>query len=94
MAHWRDHGIGNMAGSDDRPFGEWTLLEQLASAAEGKVYGMSPDDLAQAAFDEIQRLRAIIDRDIETLTIIAGDADRLIALHAATRLSNIGAETK
>lgn len=29
MAHWRDGGIGNMAGSDDRPLSEWTLLEKL-----------------------------------------------------------------
>jgi hypothetical protein len=29
MAHWRDGGIGNMPGSDDRPIEEWTLLERL-----------------------------------------------------------------
>lgn len=57
MAHWRDGGIGNVAGSDDRPVKEWTLLERLASAASGKVSGLSNDNLAQAAFDEIVRLR-------------------------------------
>lgn len=46
------------------------------------------------ALAEIRRLQAIIDRDIETLNMIAGSADRLIALHAATRLTNIGAETE
>lgn len=46
-----------MAGSDDRPFAEWTLLERLAAAADGKAYGLSADKLAQAAFDEIERLR-------------------------------------
>lgn len=62
MAHWRDGGIGNVPGSDDRPIEEWTLLEKLAAAAAGL-----PDDpdpsvqmaraMAQAAFDEIVRLR-------------------------------------
>lgn len=30
MGHWRDGGIGNMAGSDDREAEEFTLLEQMA----------------------------------------------------------------
>lgn len=62
MVHWRDGGIGNMAGSDDRPFDEWTLLERLAAAADGRVYGMSADKLAQAAFDEIERLQRVLKR--------------------------------
>lgn len=33
MAHWRDGGIGNMAGSDDRDASEFTLLERLAVLA-------------------------------------------------------------
>lgn len=73
MGHWRDGGIGNMAGSDDRPIEEWTLLEKLADVATAPVgavdrpYVMrAPGDwatplkaLAQAAFDEIQRLRGV-----------------------------------
>lgn len=71
MAHWRDGGIGNMAGSDDRPIEEWTLLEKLADVASAPVGSLNqpyvmrlPGDwatplkqLAQEAFDEIQRLR-------------------------------------
>ena len=33
MGHWRDGGIGNMAGSDDRNASEFTLLEKLAVLA-------------------------------------------------------------
>lgn len=54
MAHWRDGGIGNMAGSDDRPIEEWTLLERLAA---GHIYAEGDTTIAQLAFDEIQRLR-------------------------------------
>jgi hypothetical protein len=72
MAHWRDGGIGNMAGSDDRPIKEWTLLEKLAEIAGTKPGSSMPQCLggpnvinwaepmnmiAQEAFDEIQRLR-------------------------------------
>lgn len=42
MAHWRDGGIGNMAGSDDRPIEEWTLLEKLASIATAEIGGPMP----------------------------------------------------
>jgi hypothetical protein len=74
MAHWRDGGIGNMAGSDDRPIEEWTLLEKLAEIADAVKGGPIPrcmlgeahDDwatplkaIAQEAFDEIERLRTL-----------------------------------
>lgn len=81
MGHWRDGGIGTMVGSDDRPFEEWTLLERLAAAADGKVCGLSADKLAQAAFDEIQRLRggypAEIDRPATRLRMAAAELDLL-----------------
>lgn len=70
MAHWRDGGIGNMAGSDDRPIEEWTLLEKLNELATAPLDGPMPKcmgiptnwatpikAIAKAAFDEIQRLR-------------------------------------
>lgn len=70
MGHWRDGGIGNMAGSDDRPIEEWTLLEKLAELATTPTVAPAPrclgdpasiapflKEIAQAAFAEIQRLR-------------------------------------
>lgn len=74
MGHWRDFGIGNMPGSDDRPIEEWTLLEKLAEIATTPLGAdmplcLEPDatgwnwatplkQVAQDAFDEIVRLRA------------------------------------
>lgn len=51
MAHWRDHGIGNMAGSDDRPVEEWTLLECLRNL-EALVYkhGWTTDKIVELAY--------------------------------------------
>lgn len=45
MAHWRDGGIGNMAGSDDRPIEEWTLLEKLAEISTTSVGAPIPRSL-------------------------------------------------
>jgi hypothetical protein len=73
MAHWRDGGIGNMAGSDDRPIEEWTLLEKLAALAADDSAGVHPcmqhpygwgvalAAIAKEAFDEIQGLNALLD---------------------------------
>lgn len=72
MAHWRDGGIGTVPGSDDRPIEEWTLLEKLAEIASTQLGAAMPlclgretswdwatplKIIAQAAFDEIVRLR-------------------------------------
>lgn len=61
MGHWRDGGIGNMAGSDDRPVSEWTLLERLNNlAAWVHQTGATARDiefLTQEAANEIERLR-------------------------------------
>jgi len=59
MAHWRDGGIGNMAGHDERPFEEWTLLEKLAAIADVRKGGMKIfvnelPDVAQEAFEFIE----------------------------------------
>jgi hypothetical protein len=57
MGHWRDGGIGNMAGSDDRPIEEWTLLEKLAAIAGVRGATLWADELpgiAQEAFDFIE----------------------------------------
>lgn len=56
MAHWRDGGIGNMMGSDDRPFEEWTLLERLSWLTE-ETRSPQITEIAQQAFDEISRKR-------------------------------------
>lgn len=87
--------------SPDKPAEEYTLQDKLEAMANrlsahelrmfGNEWGGLPT-IAREALTEIERLQAIIDRDIETLTLIAGSADRLIALHAATRLTNIGAK--
>lgn len=74
MAHWRDGGIGNMAGSDDRPIEEFTLLEKLAVLADMRSGMTMPAFLAgpngwgeplaalmQEAFDEIVRLREAVE---------------------------------
>jgi hypothetical protein len=70
MAHWRDGGIGNMPGRDDRPVEEFTLMEKLRSLADATVGGPIPKvvdrpndwatalkEIANEAFDEIERLR-------------------------------------
>lgn len=75
MAHWRDGGIGNMLGSDDRPIKEWTLLEKLNELASTPMGAPIPrclggstnialpmSKIASEAFDEIQRLRAEVTR--------------------------------
>lgn len=74
MPHWRDGGIGNMPGSDDRPIEEWTLLEKLNELATAPLGGPMPKTMgtptfnnwatplkkiAQEAFDEIVRLRGV-----------------------------------
>lgn len=74
MAHWRDGGIGNMPGSDDRPIEEWTLLEKLAFIASVPI----PEDadpetkmarrMVSDAFDEIQRLREAVEPAVRIIT--------------------------
>jgi hypothetical protein len=64
MAHWRDGGIGNMAGSYDDPVSEWTLLEKLNNL-EALVYrhGATTDDLQELAYkaaEEIERLTRLV----------------------------------
>lgn len=88
MSHWRDGGIGNMSGSDDRPIEEWTLLEKLAEIATTpigrpmpKCIGMPPavewatplKTIAQAAFDEIVRLRDLKVEGLELRAKVAED---------------------
>ena len=76
MGHWRDGGIGNVPGSDDRPIEEWTLLERLASIGGGGFrHELDPNsvaDLAQECFNEIVRLRTEIEQ-IHAEAEIAGD---------------------
>jgi hypothetical protein len=62
MAHWRDGGIGNMAGSDDRPIEEWTLLEKLVfltGTTRAPQVTFDIKKVAQEAFDEIYRVRQL-----------------------------------
>ena len=59
MAHWRDGGIGNMAGSDDRPIAEWTLLEKLRAIAgmrkgADRAFREELPQIAEEAFDFIE----------------------------------------
>lgn len=76
MAHWRDGGIGNMAGSDDREAEEFTLLEQLAVIAGHSKTDAQFDvaGVADAAFEEIRKFRDYpltieIDPEREVITI-------------------------
>ena len=57
-------------------------------------WGEAVSAAAKAALDEIDRLRTIVDRNIEVLTIISGSPDRLIAAQAANQLTNIGPKVK
>lgn len=60
MAHWRDGGIGNMAGSDDREAEEFTLLERLTVIAGHSKTDAQFDvaGIAQDAWDFIEPLTA------------------------------------
>ena len=62
MAHWRDGGIGNMAGSDDRPAEEFTLLEKLAVLARYSKTDAQfcPVEVAQDAFEFIEEITAAV----------------------------------
>lgn len=70
MAHWRDGGIGNMAGSDDRPIEEWTVMERLSRSI---TVGGGHGDITWADWEaleaEIQRARA----EVETIRQAALD---------------------
>jgi hypothetical protein len=64
MGHWRDGGIGNLPGIDERPFEEWTLLEKLHAIADvrkGLLKMFEPDlpDIAQEAFDFIEAVTRV-----------------------------------
>lgn len=60
MAHWRDGGIGNMAGSDDREAEEFTLLERLTVIAGHSRTDaqFNVADVAQEAFNFIEPITA------------------------------------
>lgn len=67
MGHWRDGGIGNMAGSDDRPFDEWTLLEKLSALSGHSAWPLpiqisEGGPIAQEAFDFIEPMTAAVRR--------------------------------
>lgn len=97
MSHWRDGGIGNMPGSDDRPIEEWTLLEKLAEikgtlqgwmlprclgiAGPNVDWGTPLSKIAGDAFDEIVRLR---DLKVEGLELRAKVAEDMLSTTRAS----------
>lgn len=79
MAHWRDGGIGNLPGSDDRPVRQFTVLEKMAVLLAGQSRGTSLFDehlVMEQAFDEILRLHAEVDRLKAELQLRSAEMDK------------------
>lgn len=86
MGHWRDGGIGNMAGSDDRDASEFTLLEKLAVLAGHSKTDAAFDVAAVAdeAFNAIQGMAAVQQvfsaklLQLDEITTMGRDAEHLL----------------
>ena len=90
MGHWRDGGIGNMAGSDDRLAEEFTLLERLAVIAGNSKTDeqFNVADVADDAFEEIERLREANDGSLLSLVIEWRDAREAFFVGVVTNASD------